>query len=254
MNSEESRRESRQYLKNLQSNIFLLQRIVIREKIPVLIILEGLDGSGKGAVLQDLLRSLDPRYVNVFAFDSPEYRQKQMPFLWRYWVNTPPGGLVHIFHKSWYHFTMEKMVKKSNRDFSSLWPEINAFEKTLAESGILVIKLWLNISRAVQKERLREEKKASGKINLKESGKYKKFVAAGNEMIKRTQTALCPWYCLDADDLNQGRLEAGKVLIAELEKCISKDIWANLLPEVHKGMLEGMYNQDLLKLLEGKTK
>jgi len=130
-----------------------LQRACIREEIPTIIIFEGWSASGKASRIGSLIQCLDPRGFEVFTTEKATENERLRPYLWRFWQRTPAKGRIHIFDRSWYR----ALIRGSDADDAQLAnPEddIKSFEKTLTDSGTLIIKLFLHVTKKEQRKRL----------------------------------------------------------------------------------------------------
>lgn len=237
--------------KNLQSSLYLLQRNLAGEKIGVLIILEGLASSGKGALLHDLTRGLDPRGFWVFQFHKPTRPEKARPRLWRYWQHIPPDGKIHLYYKSWYHRWMRRYVTGKKVDKKQFWAESNFFEKTLIENGTAVFKFWLDCGAKKQEKRLAREKpdKKKHKKAWFEAEKHEKFTEAFREVYSHTNTEICPWHIIPTDHLKEGRLQFLKLLNRLLEERLGREILKKVRPALLEGARQGRYNPALVDYL-----
>ena len=122
---------------------------------PVCVVFEGWDASGKGGCIKRLLAQLDPRHVRVVQFAAPTSDEKRHHFLWRFWPVLPGWGGMAIFDRSWYGRVMVERVEElaTREQWLRAYDEINAFERTLADEGMILIKFWLHISEQEQLRR-----------------------------------------------------------------------------------------------------
>ena len=134
-----------------------LQRACKAEKIPVVIVFDGFGAGGKGTQINRLIQPLDPRGFDVYASRETGEEEWMRPFLWRYWTKTPEDGRMMIFDKSWYDkVTVDRFDKETKRqELNGAFRDILSFEKQLADSGMILIKLFLYISRDEQKKRFK---------------------------------------------------------------------------------------------------
>src|SRR4249919_2373206 len=122
---------------------------------PLLVLFEGWDASGKGGSIKRLVAPLDPRHVRVVQFAAPTHDEKRHHFLWRFWPVLPGWGGMAVFDRSWYGRVLVERVDGLARGEQWLraYDEINSFERTLADEGTIIVKLWLHISEAEQLKR-----------------------------------------------------------------------------------------------------
>jgi polyphosphate kinase 2 (PPK2 family) len=124
---------------------------------PVIILISGVDGSGKGDTINALYEWMDPRYLSTHAFYAPTGEEKARPSMWRYWRALPRNGRVGIFSGSWYsHPIAERIAKEiTAADFDQKMDQLNRFEAMLVNEGALVLKFWIHLAKDAQQERLK---------------------------------------------------------------------------------------------------
>jgi len=174
----------------------------------LLIVLQGRDASGKDGTIRKVFTGVNPQGVEVTSFKVPSELELRHDFLWRIHDRVPPRGIIGIFNRSHYE---DVLVTRVNRIIpKSVWErrygEINDFERMLAASGVAILKFFLHISRAEQKERL-EERLSDAEKNwkfragdLKERAKWGSYTSAYRDALRRCSTAWAPWYVVPADD------------------------------------------------------
>lgn len=185
-----------------------LQRACKEEKIPVVIVFDGFGAGGKGTQINRLIQPLDPRGFDVYASRETGEEERMRPFLWRYWTKTPEDGRMMIFDKSWYDkVTVDRFDKETKRqELNGAFRDILSFEKQLADSGMILIKLFLYISRDEQKKRfkrLEESKETAWRVteaDWKRNKDYDTFLEMNEEMLQRTDTGYAPWTIVEATD------------------------------------------------------
>lgn len=137
------------------------QKVFFAEgKYSLLIILQGLDASGKDGLIADVFSGLNPFGVNVAAFKAPTEEERKHDFLWRIHKETPAKGMIHIFNRSHYEDLLVPVVDKliDKNQIAGRIQDINNFEKLLEDNGTVILKFYLHISREEQHERLLERK------------------------------------------------------------------------------------------------
>ncbi len=224
--------EYKKIMPDLELRIGELQRLARDFNIPILIIFEGLEASGKGTLINKLIMPLDPRGFKVYSTLPPNNDEKLRPFLWRFWIKTPAKGRIVIFDRSWYQRLLidlaGKIIKKY--DTAASIYDIKAFERQLIESGYLLIKFWLHISREEQASRLLklEEKKSTAWRVTKEdwavNRKYEKYQTAIEEIIEKTGTSQSPWNIIEADDERYATVKIFNKTIEIIEKRIKNKV------------------------------
>ncbi len=180
----------------------------------VVIVLEGRDGAGKDGAIKRIIEHLSVRATRVVALPKPSDRERTQWFFQRYAAHLPAEGEIVIFNRSWYNRAGVEVVMgfstpAQQAEFLRDAPE---FERMLIESGIKLVKFWLDISKAEQKKRL-DERRADPLKQLKVSDmdkvaqkKWSAYSAARNTMLTRTHTLLAPWTCVCADNKKEARI------------------------------------------------
>jgi polyphosphate kinase 2 len=201
-------------LLRLQVRLCHLQRWVKEKGLRVVIVFEGRDGAGKGGTIRALTERLSPRVFRVVALPAPSDREKSQVYMQRYLQHFPSAGEVVIFDRSWYNragveYVMDFCSKEEHRRFLALCPQIERF---LVDGGIILIKLWLEVSNAEQKRRfearvtdpLRQWKLSP--MDLPSRRRWYDYSRARDMMLKQTDTRIAPWYIVRSDDKRAARL------------------------------------------------
>ena len=152
-----ARRSSRPRCETLRLELLEAQRALQKAGVPVILLLAGADGAGKGETVKRLLEWLDTRGLDTHAFGPPTDEERERPLWWRYWMRLPPRGRIGIFFGSWYS---EPLVERafgrlSRSRYDGALSEIAIFEQMLAEDGALIVKLWIHLSKKGLEKRLR---------------------------------------------------------------------------------------------------
>jgi polyphosphate kinase 2 len=201
-------------LRKLQAELCQLQDWVKHKGLRVIVIFEGRDGAGKGGTIRALTERVSPRVFRVVALPAPSDREKTQSYMQRYMAHFPAAGEVVIFDRSWYNRAGVEQVmgfctKEQYQQFLERCPEI---EKYLVEGGIILIKLWLEVSDKEQKRRfearitdpVRQWKLSP--MDLPSRSKWFEYSRARDKMLKATDTKWAPWYILPSDDKKRARL------------------------------------------------
>ena len=167
---------------------------------PVCIVFEGWDAAGKGGAIKRLVESLDPRHVHVAPFAAPTTEELRHHFLWRFWPPLPGWGGMTIFDRSWYGRVLVERVENlaTEVQWRRAYDEINDFEHSLAEEGMIVIKLWLHMSHEEQLrrfERRRDDPLKSWKLteeDWRNREKRPQYDEAVSDMLRLTDGQLAP--------------------------------------------------------------
>ncbi|MGH2720502.1 MAG: PPK2 family polyphosphate kinase [Actinomycetota bacterium] len=192
----------------LQAEIAELQdRLWAETRRCVLIVLQGMDGSGKDGTIRHVFSGLAPQATKVVSFKAPTEHELAHDFLWRVHGAMPMHGEIGIFNRSHYEDVLVVRVKKLVEEpvWRARYPLINDFEAILASGGTTVIKLFLHISRDEQRKRFEErlsrpDKRWKFRVgDLEDRELWDRYRAAYEDAISATSTATAPWYVVPAD-------------------------------------------------------
>jgi polyphosphate kinase 2 len=203
-------------LRKLQGELCALQDWVKHKGLRVIIIFEGRDGAGKGGTIRALTERVSPRVFRVVALPAPSDREKSQMYMQRYMNHFPAAGEVVIFDRSWYNragveHVMGFCTKEQHERFLERCPEV---ERYIVDGGIILIKLWLEVSDKEQRRRfearitdpVRQWKLSP--MDLPSRTKWFEYSRARDMMLKATDTKFAPWYILRSDDKKRARLNA----------------------------------------------
>jgi AMP-polyphosphate phosphotransferase len=189
-------------------------------------IFEGNDASGKGGAIKRLVTQLDPRHVRVVQFAAPTHDEKRHHFLWRFWPSLPGWGGMAVFDRSWYGRVLVERVEgfATREQWLRAYDEINSFERTLADEGMILIKFWLHISPDEQLKRFKKREKDPLKAwkltedDWRNREKRDAYDAAVEDMVARTSVAPhAVWHLIPADSKRYARVAVLETVIAEIE-------------------------------------
>jgi polyphosphate kinase len=201
-------------LAKLHVELVKLQQWVVKEGKKVCIIFEGRDGAGKGGAIKAITERVSSRIFRVVALPAPTEREKSQMYIQRYIRHLPAAGEIVIFDRSWYNragvervmgFCTEEQVKR----FLLMTPPI---EKAIIESGVILLKFWLEVSEAEQTRRLKSRIDDGRKIwklspmDTKSYSRWYDYSRARDEMFQATDTSWAPWYVLRSDNKRRARL------------------------------------------------
>jgi polyphosphate:AMP phosphotransferase len=193
-----------------------------KRKYPVIVIVSGADGAGKGEVVHRLNEWLDPRGVATYAFWEPSDEERERPPYWRFWRALPGRGRIGIFFGSWYTDPIIRRVlgKTKGSQFDTALDRITGFEKMLADDGALFVKLWLHLPKQVQKKRLKKLER-EGRIapdDWKHFKLYDRFTKVSERALRHTHTDAAPWHVIEVTDRRYRDYTVGKILLAALQR------------------------------------
>jgi polyphosphate kinase 2 len=211
-------------LARLHVEVVKLQEWVKQKGAKACILFEGRDGAGKGGTIKALTERVSPRVFRVIALPAPTEREKTQLYVQRYLPHLPAAGEVVIWDRSWYNragvervmgFCTEEQVKR----FLDLVPY---FEKLIVESGIILLKYWLEVSMEEQTRRLEGRIDDGRKIwklspmDLESYSRWYDYSRARDEMFQATDTAWAPWYVVKSDDKRRARLNLITHLLSKI--------------------------------------
>jgi PPK2 family polyphosphate:nucleotide phosphotransferase len=203
----------------------------------LLIVLQGMDTSGKDGTIRAVLNEMNPSGVHVWSFKVPTAEERAHDFLWRHHLHTPALSSVAVFNRSYYEAVIVERVKGiiSSEVADSRYPHINDFELLLDQSRTFVIKFFLHISEETQEERLlarQEEVEKWWKLSLgdwQERQRWDDYMAAYQTAINATATAWAPWYVIPSDRKWYRNLAVAQALAETLRP--HRDDWLVALRE-----------------------
>jgi polyphosphate kinase 2 (PPK2 family) len=190
---------------------------------------EGADAAGKGGAIRRIAAALDARLYQVTPVAAPTEEERAQPHLWRFWRHLPRHGHVAIFDRTWYGRVLVERVEGycSEADWLRAYSEINDFEHEMIESGVIVVKFWLQISQAEQLKRFKEREKIEFKRfkitqeDWRNREKWHDYQQAICDMVERTSTGDAPWTLVEANDKNHARVKILRTLCESLETALN---------------------------------
>lgn len=214
-------KEFNKTIKPLKLKLAELQRTSKEKKIPILIIFEGLEASGKGTIINEILVTLDPRGYKVLNHNHP-LEPNSLP-LKQYLENIPGNGEFHIFDKSWYDLAFQEEINITRR-----CKEINKIERSLLRSGMLIIKFFLHVSKKNQKKRYFRAKKNPAKAwkvdpaAWKQNFNYKPILENWEDIIERTNNFDCGWNLISSNNLYGATSEVFRIIVEKIESHLNQ--------------------------------
>jgi len=192
---------------------------------PLLVVFEGWDASGKGGAIKRLVAPLDPRHVRVAQFAAPTPDEKRHHFLGRFWPALPGWGGMTVFDRSWYGRVLVERVEgfATEEQWRRAYGEIDDFERTLADEGSIIVKLWLHLSPEEQLKRFEARAKdplKSWKLtdeDWRNREKRPQYEEAVEEMLEQTDRENAPWRVVSAESKRFARVEIIRLVNQEIE-------------------------------------
>jgi len=197
---------------------------------PVIIVLAGVDGAGKGDTVNILNEWMDPRWLVTRAYDEPSDEERDRPEYWRFWRDLPPNGRIGLFLSSWYSQPILRRVYEKDNEaaFDDRLDRILAFEKALADDGALILKFWMHLSHDAQKKRLKKLEKdplTSWRVTQLDWDHWHihdRFEAAAERTIMRTSTGTAQWNIVEGLDPHYRSLTVGNIVLQEITRHLEK--------------------------------
>lgn len=219
--------ETEKVFQELNGRLELLQeRLWAEHRHKVLVVLQGMDTSGKDGVIRKVFEGVNPLGVRVAAFKAPTPEELDHDFLWRIHPRVPGRGEIAIFNRSHYEDVLVPRVRQlvPEKVWKGRYGHINDFERLLADSGTTILKFFLYISKDEQKKRLQERLDNPEKHwkfrkgDLEDRALWDDYMQAYEDLLARTSTDDAPWYVVPADKKWYRNLVIASVLVEALEK------------------------------------
>lgn len=231
----------------LREELLELQAALQEADFPVLVVLCGVDGGGKGALANLLSEWMDPRGISTCAYDDLAPEELDRPEFWRFWRDLPRRGSIGVFLSAWYHRPL--LDKAYDEVGESLFEErlgrIRAFERALADDGALILKFWMHLDREQQQQRFETleadplQKWRVTPLDWKHWRMYDSFEDAAERIVQGTATEHAPWLVLDGSDATRRSIEATSHLVARLREHLKARVGTTAADEPAPGPVPG---------------
>lgn len=199
-------------------------------KIPVVVLISGQDGAGKGETINVLYEWMDPRFISTLAFSEPTDEERERPPMWRYWRSLPPKGRVGIFAGSWYSDPIRQRILNqiSMKELDARADQINRFEEMLVNEGALVLKFWFHLTKEGQKRRLRaleSDPRTAWRVtkwNWDRLKTYDQLQDVARHFLRMTNTPWAPWVVVEGTDDRYRSLTVGEIVLGAMKKKLTR--------------------------------
>lgn len=229
-------------------------------RFPVVILISGVRGAGKGETVNLLNEWMDPRHIHNHAFDNPTDEERERPPMWRYWRALPPRGRIGMLFGSWYTAPIIDRVFKHTRpaDLAQSVDEIRRFERMLADDGVLLLKFWFHLSRKRQRARLKSlqaDPESRWRVTERDWDFFKyydRFYRISEDTLRATSEPWAPWTVVEGTDPQYRITTVARTLLEAMRARIgSKEDRAAALP-VHQltPLVRPADGRDLLSQLD----
>lgn len=219
-----SKKDYERELYKLQVELVKLQEWVKKIGAKIIVIFEGRDAAGKGGVIKRITERVSPRVFRLVALPAPTEREKTQMYMQRYVAELPAGGEVVIFDRSWYNragveYVMGFATKEQHRKFLQSCP---SFEMALVDSGIILLKYWLDVSEKEQHRRFQDRIKDPTKrwklspMDLESHRRFYDYSRARDAMLAATDIPQAPWVLVPSDDKKRARLNCIADLLSRI--------------------------------------
>jgi polyphosphate:AMP phosphotransferase len=228
-----------------------------RAEFPVIILIGGVDGAGRGETVNLLNEWMDPRHIETHGMGEPSDEELDRPMMWRFWRALPPKGKVGVFLGSWYTWPIINRVYGITKlaDLDQSLERAQRLEKMLADEGALILKFWLHLSREKQKARL-ELLEKSPKTRWRVTNRdwehykrYKKFLTVNESVVRHTSTAEAPWLIVEGADPRYRSLTIGRAILDAIRNRLQEEGKKKTAKTSAPPLLPAIDNLDILKSL-----
>lgn len=213
-------------LESLKERLGILQRTLRDQKTPTIIVIEGWNAAGITMAVHEIVQALDPRGFALHAIEKPTEEERAHPFLWRFWLRTPPRGRIALFARSWYSRAISEEMQKHTweKSLKGRAHQINSFERQLCDDGAIILKFFLHITKEEQKMRLEERERNPLTAWLVTPAiwnvhrHYDDSFPLIDDFIQKTDTENAPWTIIEATDRKYAILKIYSTVVKALEK------------------------------------
>jgi polyphosphate:AMP phosphotransferase len=217
-----SKQEFEEEEPQLHTELLKAQRAMRGTDMPVIVIVSGVEGAGKGEVVNRLNKWLDTRGITTSAFWEESDEERERPPYWRFWRRLPARGTIGIMFGSWYTKPIIDSVyhRIDNAEFERQLQRITQLEHMLIQDGALIVKFWFHLSKDEQRKKLEKDKKEGrpSPILKKFSKRYAEFEQASEHALRMTDQGECPWHLIDAADRRYRDVTVGRILLEGLQR------------------------------------
>lgn len=215
-------------LAKLQGRLSVLARDPRFLKRSLVLAFEGADAAGKGGAIRRISGALDARQFQIIPVAAPTEEERAQPHLWRFWRHLPRQGQIAMFDRTWYGRVLVERVEGfcAPQDWQRAYGEINDFEHEMVESGVIVVKFWLQISQEEQLKRFKEREQVGFKRfkitqeDWRNREKWNAYQEAICDMVERTSTGEVPWTLVESNDKNYARIKIMRTLCERIEQAL----------------------------------
>jgi len=225
INKKTTEKNYEKQLKKYQKKLNALSWEARKQNRSTIAMFEGWDAAGKGGAIRRMTACIDARLYKTISVAAPTDEEKAQHYLWRFWRHIPRAGYVTIYDRSWYGRVLVERVEGFAHpiEWNRAYQEINEFEEQLVESGIILCKFWIHITKDEQLRRFKEREKTPWKVHKitdedwRNRDKWDNYKHAINDMVIHTSTEYAPWSLIPGNDKRVARVEVLKTVCDTLE-------------------------------------
>ncbi len=219
-----SKKEYNEKVPKLRTELLTVQERLKEADFPVIVLVSGVDGAGKGQTVNLLNEWFDPRYLRTFAFGKMSDEERERPAFWRFWQALPPKGHIGLYVGSWYSHPIAQRVtgEYNDSELDGHLLRIKNFERELVDDGALVIKVWLHLSKDAQKRRMKklesnpETAWRVSKQDKKHLKLYDSFRSIAERTLRDTSTGEAPWIIVEGTDEYYRGISVGQYILERI--------------------------------------
>lgn len=222
--------EKKQLISQLSERLGKLQLQVQKDKLPVLVLVEGWGTAGKGSRIASMIRSLDPRFFEVISVSSPSAEELAKPFLYRHMKNIPESGKFIFLDSGWMDESIRAMQsgELSKEEYAHRLEDIRIFERQLCDNGYLLVKLFLHISKKEQDKRINDllshadTRWRISEHDLQQNRQYEQNINDFDEYLQATHLPYAPWQVIDSSHRKQSDIDCLTALCSCIEAALEQ--------------------------------
>lgn len=230
MSDLENKPSNKSILKELAIQLGVTQRDAKNLNIPTLILIEGLDASMKGEILNQMLLEMDARTYNVHSTHASSVEDSKYPLLKQFWNNTPSRGNIQFLDRSAYYLVLDAWAegKISDEQVDNYLEYIRQFEQQLSDDNVVIIKIFLTVSKKEQFRRLtklEQNPKTAWRVSSKDwkrHRQYKSYLKTVTEFVELSNHDFAPWKTINTDEFREASIEVYQTIIGRIQEEIEK--------------------------------
>jgi polyphosphate:AMP phosphotransferase len=232
--------------------------LIEAKRFPVVVVIGGVDGAGKGETVNLLNEWMDPRLIHTYAFGAATDEERERPRMWRYWRALPPRGTLGILFGAWHTDPIVHRVLKQikSAELERAIDEIIRFEQMLTDEGTLLLKFWFHLAKDRQKKRLKaleKDPKTRWRVTDTDWERFKmydRFREVSEHYLRRTSTGEAPWFVVEGEDARYRNLTVAKTLLAAMRERLDDGRTAKQGPDRTPPLLPAIDQRRVLSSLD----